>query len=136
MSTWCSMGCMRRWRSVVPALRDRVLTVSGVSKTYAMTGWRIGFAGGPKGLIKAMVNMQGQVSAGVSSVGQAAAAAALDGPQEVVGDDAGRVPAAAGPGGGGAEPGAGYAVPYAGGGVLCVSECRGVFGEDDGGGAA
>ena len=71
--------------AVMPALRDRVLTVSGVSKTYAMTGWRIGFAGGPRGLIKAMVNMQGQVSAGVSSVGQAAAAAALDGPQEVVG---------------------------------------------------
>ena len=71
--------------AIVPALRDRVLTVSGVSKTYAMTGWRIGFAGGPKPLIKAMVNMQGQVSAGVSSVGQAAAAAALDGPQKIVG---------------------------------------------------
>ena len=67
-----------------PRLRDRVLTVSGVSKTYAMTGWRIGFAAGPKGLIKAMVNMQGQVSAGVSSVGQYAAAAALDGPQDAV----------------------------------------------------
>ena len=67
-----------------PRLRDRVLTVSGVSKTYAMTGWRIGFAAGPKGLIKAMVNMQGQVSAGVSSVGQYAAAAALDGPQDGV----------------------------------------------------
>ena len=70
--------------AAVPALRDRVLTVSGVSKTYAMTGWRIGFAGGPRGLIKAMVTMQGHVSAGVSTVGQAAAAAALDGPQEAV----------------------------------------------------
>ena len=70
--------------AVVPELRDRVLTVTGVSKTYAMTGWRIGFAAGPKGLIKAMVNMQGQVSAGVSSVGQHAAAAALDGPQDQV----------------------------------------------------
>jgi aspartate aminotransferase len=69
---------------VAPELRDRTLTVSGVSKTYAMTGWRIGFAGGPKNLIKAMVNMQGQVSAGVSTVGQAAAAAALDGPQDGV----------------------------------------------------
>jgi aspartate aminotransferase len=49
-----------------------------------MTGWRIGFAAGPKPLIKAMVNMQGQATAGVSSVGQAAAAAALDGPQESV----------------------------------------------------
>ena len=70
--------------AVVPALRDRILTVSGVSKTYAMTGWRIGFAAGPKRLIKAMVTMQGHVSAGISSVGQAAAAAALDGPQDGV----------------------------------------------------
>ena len=67
-----------------PRLKDRVLTVSGVSKTYAMTGWRIGFAAGPKALIKAMVNMQGQISAGVSTIGQAAAAAALDGPQDAV----------------------------------------------------
>ncbi len=72
--------------AVEPRLRDRVLTVCGVSKTYSMTGWRIGFAAGPKGLIKAMVNMQGQVSGGVSTVGQAAAAAALDGPQEAVGE--------------------------------------------------
>jgi aspartate aminotransferase len=70
--------------AVMPELRDRVLTVSGVSKTYAMTGWRIGFATGPKALIKAMVTMQGHVSAGVSTVGQAAAAAALDGPQDAV----------------------------------------------------
>ena len=68
--------------AVVPALADRVLTVSGVSKTYAMTGWRIGFGAGPRELIRAMVNMQGQATAGVSTVGQAAAAAALDGPQE------------------------------------------------------
>jgi aspartate aminotransferase len=69
---------------VAPDLKDRTLTVSGVSKTYAMTGWRIGFAGGPKQLIKAMVNMQGQATAGVSTVGQAAAAAALNGPQDGV----------------------------------------------------
>jgi aspartate aminotransferase len=55
-----------------------------VSKTYAMTGWRIGFAGGPKPLIKAMTVMQGQAAAGVSTVGQAAAAAALDGPRDGV----------------------------------------------------
>ena len=70
--------------AVEPRLRDRTLTVSGVSKTYAMTGWRIGFAAGPRHLIKAMVTMQGHVSAGISTVGQAAAAAALDGPQECV----------------------------------------------------
>ena len=65
-----------------PSLRDRTLTISGVSKTYAMTGWRIGFAGGPKPLIKAMTNVQGQSNAGISTIGQAAAAAALDGPRD------------------------------------------------------
>ena len=69
---------------VEPRLKDRVLTVNGVSKTYAMTGWRIGYCGGPRDLIKAMFNMQGQLTAGVSTVGQAAAAAALDGPQDLV----------------------------------------------------
>ncbi|MFZ4407922.1 MAG: pyridoxal phosphate-dependent aminotransferase [Paracraurococcus sp.] len=69
---------------VTPGLKDRTLTVSGCSKTYAMTGWRIGFGGGPAALIKGMFNMQGQATAGVSSVGQAAAVAALDGPQELV----------------------------------------------------
>jgi len=70
--------------AVAPDLKDRTLTVTGVSKTYAMTGWRIGFAGGPKALIKAMTVMQGQATAGTSTVGQAAAAAALDGPQDGV----------------------------------------------------
>jgi len=67
-----------------PRLKDRVLTVNGVSKTYAMTGWRVGFGGGPKALIKAMVNMQSQISSGVSTIGQAAAVAALDGPQDLI----------------------------------------------------
>jgi len=70
--------------AIAPDLKDRTLTVSGVSKTYAMTGWRVGFAGGPKPLIKAMTVMQGQATAGISTVGQAAAAAALDGPQDGV----------------------------------------------------
>jgi aspartate aminotransferase len=74
----CSMA------AVQPALRDRTLTVSSVSKTYAMTGWRVGFAAGPKPLVKAMVTMQGHATAGVSGITQAAAAAALDGPQESV----------------------------------------------------
>jgi aspartate aminotransferase len=69
---------------VAPDLKDRTLTLSGVSKTYAMTGWRVGFAGGPKALIRAMVVMQGQATAGISTIGQAAAAAALDGPQDGV----------------------------------------------------
>ncbi|MFT4015084.1 MAG: pyridoxal phosphate-dependent aminotransferase [Paracoccus sp. (in: a-proteobacteria)] len=67
---------------VEPALRDRVLTVNGVSKTYAMTGWRVGFCGGPKPLLAAMLNVQGQTTSGICSVAQAAAAAALDGPQD------------------------------------------------------
>jgi aspartate aminotransferase len=69
---------------VEPRLKDRVLTCNGVSKTYAMTGWRLGYAGGPKALIKAMVNMQGQVTSGVSTISQAAALAALEGPQDLV----------------------------------------------------
>jgi aspartate aminotransferase len=74
--------------SVEPRLKDRVLTVNGVSKTYAMTGWRVGFCGGPKELIKAMVNMQSQISSGISTIGQAAAVAALDGPQDLVAERA------------------------------------------------
>jgi aspartate aminotransferase len=69
---------------VAPDLKDRILTICGVSKSYAMTGWRIGFAAGPRELIRGMVSMQGHATAGVSSVGQAAAVAALDGPQSVV----------------------------------------------------
>ncbi len=73
---------------VEPRLKDRTLTINGASKTYAMTGWRIGFCGGPAALIKGMFNMQGQATSGVSTVGQAAAVAALDGPQELVAERA------------------------------------------------
>ena len=69
---------------VEPKLRDRVLTVNGASKAYAMTGWRIGYAGGPKPLIDAMLNVQGQTTSGVSTIGQAAATAALEGPQDLL----------------------------------------------------
>ena len=67
-----------------PDLADRILTVSGVSKTYAMTGWRVGFAGGPARLIEAMARVQGQSTGGVSPIAQSAAVAALDGPQDQV----------------------------------------------------
>ncbi|TQF82836.1 pyridoxal phosphate-dependent aminotransferase [Elioraea sp. Yellowstone] len=70
--------------AAAPETREQVLTVNGASKAYAMTGWRIGYCGGPKALVKAMVNVQGQLSSGVCTVAQAAAAAALDGPQDVV----------------------------------------------------
>lgn len=64
---------------VEPKLYDRTLTVNGVSKAYAMTGWRIGFAGGPVELIKAMAKIQSQSTSNPSSVSQAAATAALIG---------------------------------------------------------
>ncbi|SIO72084.1 aspartate aminotransferase [Burkholderia sp. GAS332] len=67
-----------------PDLADRTLTVNGVSKAYAMTGWRIGFAGGPAALIKAMELVQSQLTGGACSIAQWAAAAALDGPQDFV----------------------------------------------------
>ncbi|MBN9090938.1 MAG: pyridoxal phosphate-dependent aminotransferase [Reyranella sp.] len=69
---------------VEPKLKDRTLTVNGASKAYAMTGWRVGYAGGPKPMIQAMMNMQGQATAGVSTVGQAAVTAALEGPQDLI----------------------------------------------------
>jgi aspartate aminotransferase len=69
---------------IAPDLADRVLTISGVSKTYAMTGWRVGFAGGPAHLIEAMAKVQGQSTGGVSPIAQAAATAALEGPQDLV----------------------------------------------------
>jgi aspartate aminotransferase len=67
---------------VWPDLYDRTLTVNGVSKAYAMTGWRIGYAGGPAWLIKAMAKLQSQSTSNPSSISQAAAVAALNGPQD------------------------------------------------------
>jgi len=67
-----------------PDLKDRTLTVNGVSKAYAMTGWRIGYAGGPAPLIAAMTKVQSQISSGPCTIAQAAAVAALNGPQDDV----------------------------------------------------
>ena len=67
-----------------PALFDRTVTVNGVSKAYAMTGWRIGYAGGPEPLISAMKTVQSQSTSNPCSVSQAAARAALDGDQAPV----------------------------------------------------
>ena len=66
---------------VEPKLKDRTLTVNGVSKSYSMTGWRIGYAGGPAELIKAMSKVQGQSTSNPSSISQAAAVEALNGDQ-------------------------------------------------------
>jgi aspartate aminotransferase len=67
---------------VCPDLYERTLTVNGCSKAYAMTGWRIGFAGGPAPLIKAMSKLQSQSTSNPCSIAQAAATAALNGPQD------------------------------------------------------
>lgn len=70
--------------SACPELRDRSLIVNGVSKAYAMTGWRVGYAAGPKGLIKAMATIQSQSCTSVSQPAQIATTAALTGPQDCV----------------------------------------------------
>ncbi len=74
--TFCSI------LNVAPELQDRVLVVNGVSKAFAMTGWRLGYAAGPKDLIKAMNTVQGQSTSHASSIAQAATVAALDGPTD------------------------------------------------------
>jgi aspartate aminotransferase len=71
---------------VEPKLYDRTLTANGVSKAYSMTGWRIGYAGGPKELIKAMAAVQGHSTSNPSSISQAAAVAALNGDQSFLKD--------------------------------------------------
>ena len=67
---------------IEPGLYDRTLTINGVSKSYAMTGWRIGYAAGPEKLIKAMDFVQGQQTSGACTIAQWAAVEALDGPQD------------------------------------------------------
>src|SRR6185437_12047644 len=67
-----------------PRLYERTLTLNGVSKAYCMTGWRIGYAGGPTELIKAMAALQSQSTTNPSSISQAAAVEALNGPQDFI----------------------------------------------------
>jgi aspartate aminotransferase len=70
--------------AVCPELKARTLTLNGVSKTYAMTGWRLGYAGGPAELIREMIKMLSQSTSAPSAISQAAAVAALTGPQDFV----------------------------------------------------
>ncbi len=74
----------RTFLNVCPELADRTLVVNGVSKAYAMTGWRIGYVAGPADLVAAMRKIQGQSTSCPGSISQAAAVAALTGPQECV----------------------------------------------------
>ncbi len=69
---------------IAPDLQDRILTVNGVSKSYCMTGWRIGFGAGPAPLIKAMSKVQSQSTSSPNSIAQHAAVAALDGPLDFI----------------------------------------------------
>ena len=69
-----------------PQLYDRTVTINGVSKAYAMTGWRIGYCGGPKALVAAMGTIQGQSTSNASSISQRAATVALNGDQACVSD--------------------------------------------------
>lgn len=71
---------------VEPRLRARTITMNGCSKAYAMTGWRIGFAGAPVPMIKAMDKLQSQSTSNTSSISQAAAVEALNGPQDFIGE--------------------------------------------------
>ena len=68
----------------IPELKNRVVTMNGVSKSYAMTGWRIGYAAGPKEIIKAMAKIQSQSTTNPSSISQAAAVEALNGDQDFI----------------------------------------------------
>lgn len=70
--------------AVEPRLKSRTVAMNGCSKAYAMTGWRVGYCGAPAPLISAMVKLQGQSTSSASSISQAAALAALSGPQEIV----------------------------------------------------
>ena len=72
--------------NAAPELYDRTFVLNGVSKAYSMTGWRIGYAAGPARIIGAMKKIQSQSTSNASSISQAAAQAALDGPQECVGE--------------------------------------------------
>lgn len=77
-------GVVESLVGVAPDLRDRILTVNGVSKTYAMTGWRVGYGVGPEELVSAINKLQSQISSSTSSISQAAAAVAISGDQSFV----------------------------------------------------
>ncbi len=72
--------------NVCPELKDRTLVLNGVSKAYSMTGWRIGYAGGPADIIKAMKKIQSQSTSNPTSISQVAAQAALEGSQACIGE--------------------------------------------------
>jgi aspartate aminotransferase len=74
--------------AVEPGLKDRTLTMNGVSKAYAMTGWRIGYSAGPRALVKAMTTIQSQSTTNACSISQWAALEAITGPQDYISEAA------------------------------------------------
>ena len=118
---------------VEPNLYERTLTMNGVSKAYAMTGWRIGYAAGAVKLIKAMDMIQGQQTSGACSIAQWAAVEALNGPQDFVHEKQGDLPEPPRPGRLDAQPGARHRMPLAGGRVLCLSVLRQADRQEDAG---
>jgi aspartate aminotransferase len=76
--------CAPTLAEIEPRLKPRTLTVSGVAKSYAMMGWRVGYAAGPAALIREMIKIQSQTTSCASSISQAAAVAALNGPQDLL----------------------------------------------------
>ena len=81
---YISYNTFTSFREIAPDLVNRMLIVNGVSKAYAMTGWRLGWGIGPLEIIETMVGVQGQSTSGASSISQAAALAAVTGPQQVL----------------------------------------------------
>ncbi|KQT46076.1 aspartate aminotransferase [Devosia sp. Leaf420] len=79
-------GSFATLAQVEPKLQERTLTMNGVSKSHAMTGWRIGYCTGPRPLLAAMTKLQGQSTSNPTSISQWAAVAALDGPQDFLAD--------------------------------------------------
>lgn len=79
---WFTPEAPAHWLHVAPDLKERTLLVNGASKTYAMTGWRIGWGAGPEALVQAMVVVQSQASSGPNSIAQAAVTAALESPDQ------------------------------------------------------
>lgn len=85
---WFTPAAPAHWLQVAPDLKERTLLVNGASKTYAMTGWRIGWGAGPAALVQAMVVIQSQASSGPNSIAQAAVTAALESPDQSFVDEA------------------------------------------------
>ena len=114
---------------VEPRLYERTLTMNGVSKTYAMTGWRIGYAAGPKPLIDAMVMIQGQQTSGACTIAQWASVEALTGTQDFIPKFRQSVPGSARPRRLHAEPGERDQVPLSRGRVLRLPLVAGTVGK-------